>query len=175
MSLFQWRNSRKEKHEQDIGMLFDAVRERLPKLDEAEIKKITGFAGLLGKVAYADMEISSEELDRIRRVLTNVLKLETRHVASLIVLITDHRVQLFSVEDHFYGRMINEVCSREQKRLLLEALFSLAAADESISNQEDAAIWTIAKSLRLSHGDFIAVRKRFRDHLDVLKNPSQAN
>jgi uncharacterized tellurite resistance protein B-like protein len=173
MSLFQWWGSAKEKRGRDLGMLFDAVRERLPHLDDAELKKITGFAGLLGKVAYADMEISSEELDKIRRVLTNVLKLETRHVASLIVLLSEHRAQLFSVEDHFYGRMINEVCSREQKRLLLEALFSLAAADESISNQEDAAIWTITKSLRLSHGDFIAVRKRFREHLDLLKNPTK--
>ena len=172
MALFNWPDLKKSKENEEVGVLFSAVRESSSRIGDDEVKKITGFAGLLGKVAYADMDISSPELEKIRRVMVHVLKLDTPTVETLIDLMTEHRVQLFSIEDHLYARMINEVCTMDQKRLLLEALFSLAAADESISNAEDAAIWTVAKSLRFSHGDFIAARKRYRAHLDILKKPA---
>ncbi len=168
MSLFNWFGSKKDDL-QDIGMLFAEVKQRFDHLDEDEIKKVTGFAGLLGKVAYADMDFSSKEKEKMRRVLTNILKLGSEWVEQLIEVMTEHRIQLFSVEDHFYSRMVNDVCNRDQKRLLLEALFLMASVDESINNQEDAAIWTIAKSLQFSHSDFISARKRFRKHLDILK------
>jgi uncharacterized tellurite resistance protein B-like protein len=54
---------------------------------------------------------------------------------------------------------------------LLECLFAASAADQSISAVEDHEIRRIASELQLEHGDFIAARSAFRQHLAVLKAP----
>ena len=170
MTLFDWLKSAGAADDPNLGMLQSAVQRRLPQLAAEEVKKITGFAGLLGKVAYADMDISLEEAEKIRRTLVDILKLEGALAESLIEVMTVHRVQLFSVEDHLYARLVNEVCSKHQKQLLLETLFALAAADDVISSPEDAAVWTAARSLGFSHAEFIAVRKQFQEQLEILKS-----
>ena len=154
----------------DLGLLFDSLMEKLVHLEPEEVKRITGYAGMLGRIAYADMEISDVEIDRMKQILSTELKLSPSHVALLVSLLVEHRVQLFSVEDHFYHRIINESCSFDEKMALMKVLFGLAAADGSISKEEDAALFTASKSLRLSHRDFIAVRRQFATYLDVLKD-----
>ena len=166
---FGTRQVAEEKDDEQLGLLFSEITRLLEGLKADEVKVVTGYAGLLGKVAYADMEISKEEIQNIRRVLREVLALDESPIAALIQILTEHRVQLFSVEDHLYTRLVNEVLTYTEKLKLLEALFSLAAADDDISQQEDAAIWTVAKGLKLSHGDFIASRKRFQKYLAVLR------
>lgn len=153
----------------DLGLLHGALSRHLAGMETDEVKKVAGFAGLLGKVAASDMEISREEVTAIESILVGVLGLSKAESAFLLDLIAHHRVQLFSVEDHIYARLVNELCSREEKQRLLEALFSVAAVDHSVSQEEDAVIWTIAKSLRLSHREFISARKQVAEHLDVLK------
>lgn len=169
MSLLNWLGPKNANGNRDVGLLFEEVQKRVDHLTDEETKKITGIAGLLGKVAYADMEISPREIENMRRYLTHMPKLAPQWIEPLMDIMITHRVQLFSVEDHLYARMINEVCSRDEKQALLDACFALAAADDAISSEEDATLWTIAKSLHLSHGEFITSRKRYRDNLDVLK------
>ena len=53
--------------------------------------------------------------------------------------------------------------------ILLDCLFAIAAAHESISTVEDNEISQIADELRIEHPDFIYVRSKYRDHLSVLK------
>jgi uncharacterized tellurite resistance protein B-like protein len=48
-------------------------------------------------------------------------------------------------------------------------LFSVAAANKSISTIEDNEIRQIAAELKLRHDQFISVRLKYRAHLDVLK------
>ena len=55
---------------------------------------------------------------------------------------------------------------------LLDALFAVSSADQSILQREDAEIGKIASELGLDHGDFIAVKGRYRQYLQVLKPDS---
>ena len=153
----------------ELGLLYDELSEQFSKLSREEIKRFTGFSGMLGKVSYADMEISEEEQDRMRSLFIEELNLDADKADLLLSLLVNHRVQLFSVEDYIYSRLCNEVCDFEEKTHLLRAMFIVAAADGAISQEEDAAIYAAAKSLRLSHKDFIAVRRQFASYLDVLK------
>ena len=75
-------------------------------------------------------------------------------------------------ENYLVTRELNRIASREQKLALLDCLFAVSAADESISTVEDNVIRQIAAELRLEHREFIEVRSRFRDHLAVLKKPT---
>ena len=61
------------------------------------------------------------------------------------------------------------MASREDKLALLDALFAVSSADQSILHREDAEIGKIASELGLDHADFITVKLRYRDYLNVLK------
>ena len=159
-----------EKTEKRLGTLFSSVQMILENHSEQESMLITGYAGLLGRVAYADMDISDVEIDKIREILSSKMRLDKKHIDLIIDLIVEHRVQLFSVEEHHYHRLINEICTKDQKIHLLRALFSVAAADDSISSEEDTILRNISKGLLLSHKEHIGVRLKFRQYLDILKD-----
>jgi uncharacterized tellurite resistance protein B-like protein len=159
--------------EEDLGELFAGVQAILKDCSEGDIQLITGFAGLLGKVAYADMEISKVEIDRIRAVLSGLEHVNRNQADLIIELLGRHSARLFSIEDFIYIRLLNGILDKPGKMDLLKALFKVAAADQSVSAEEDASIWTAAKGLKLSHRDFISVRSEFAKHLDVLKSESE--
>ncbi|MCP4677626.1 MAG: TerB family tellurite resistance protein [Deltaproteobacteria bacterium] len=158
-----------QKEDSELGELFAGIRPILEGYTADDIKLITGFAGLLGKVAYADMEISDVEIARIRAVLEKRLNLKHHQIEPIIKLLGEHKARLFSVEDYIYIRLLDTVFNHSEKINLLRALFTVAAADESVSAEEDAVLWTVAKGLKLSHRDFVKVRAEFKEHLDVLK------
>jgi uncharacterized tellurite resistance protein B-like protein len=156
--------------DRDLGGLFAALENMLAGKPVDEIKLVAGWAGLLGRVANADMELSDEEIARIREILEKNHGLGGTLVSEVTDLLAGNRVELLSVEDHFYARMINDVAGREEKLALIESLFQVAAADDIVRQNEDATIRMISRSLFLSHDEFIEVRRKFRDKLAVLKN-----
>lgn len=166
--------SRREDDTADLGKLFSGISSILSTENEEEIKRITSFAGLLGKVAYADMDISPVEQQRIHKLLKSQLNLKDQDIEKIVALLSQHRAQLYSIEDFIYLRMVNSMLEKSEKLSLLRTLFTVAAADESVSGQEDAVLWSIAKGLRLSHREFVGVRAEFKDHLDVLKKDSES-
>ena len=136
---------------------------------EEEVKLATGWAGLMGRVADADMALGEEELEKIRDSLARVHRLSSRAAEAVTILLREHRAELLSIEDHLYARMINDVATREQKTALLRALFDVAAADDLIRESEDSTVRNISRSLMLSHKEFIEARLEHRDSLAVLK------
>ncbi|MDD5306842.1 MAG: TerB family tellurite resistance protein [Deltaproteobacteria bacterium] len=153
----------------DLGSLFAAIEKMLDGRPVDEVKRITGWAGLLGRVAYADLELAPEELAGIGEVLEQVHGLGPESARRVVGLIETERVQLLSIEDHFYARMINEVATPDEKRELLRALFRVAAADGIVAEREEAAIRVVSKALLLGHDDFIAARLLVRDSVPVLR------
>lgn len=154
---------------EEAGRLHSLVEKVLGGEPEERIKLVTGYAGLLGKVSYADMEMSEAELERIGALLVEKLALSSFDAASILKMLTEDTATLYSVEDHLYTRMLNDVLDKEQKLELLGALFAVAAANMAISNLEDNTVRVISKGLLLSHKEFIEARLRYRDHLEVLK------
>lgn len=153
----------------ELGTLFTGIERIVGERPIDEIKLITGYAGLLGRVACADLEITDDEIARMRRVLTGALGLGGGEVDAIVEILLLHRVQLLSLEDHFYARLINDVADRPHKLKLLRALYEVAAADGSVREREDQEIRVISRALLLSHGDFIEARREFRDQLAVLR------
>ncbi|RMG41268.1 MAG: TerB family tellurite resistance protein [Candidatus Dadabacteria bacterium] len=152
------------------GSLFTRLSELLSGLSEREVAVITGISGLLGQVAYADLEISDKEICKIKSVLQSNLGLDEQH-AELVVTVTKELTrELAGIEDFRYTRLINEHCTKDEKMQLLKALFEIASADDSISSDEDLAIGNIARDLLLTREDFISARADYTRFLDVIKN-----
>ncbi len=91
--------------------------------------------------------------------------------AVLVVQIAKSQNILFGgTENYLVSREFNSITSHAEKMVLLDCLFAVAAASESIATIEDNEISQIADELRIEHRDFISVRSKYRDHLAVLKD-----
>lgn len=159
-----------ERTHRNHGALFEGLQTILAAYSDDEVMLIAGMAGLLGHVAYADHDISEAEISGMRRILGAQLDLDTGQVDAILEILMRHRVQLFTLENHLYARMINAVAGKERRKKLLRVLFALAAADRSISTQEDTAMRLVANALKLTHNDFVTIRSEFKEHRDVFRD-----
>ena len=156
-------------HKQDYGQLFDKISEIGEQLTETEIKQVTAVAGLCGRIAYADTEITEDEIARISTVLQNESKLSARSIEIVTTLLVEHRVELLTLEEYFYSRLANESMTEAEKRALLRHLFRIAAADGTICLKEENLLFTIASQLKLPRKEVIQLKHEFRDFLSVFQ------
>lgn len=151
----------------------ESVRRIIAALDEMELERarfIAAFAYILSRVARSDQEISTEETRLMERIVAEQGHLPEEQ-AIIVVQIAKTQSLLFGgIEDYVVTRAFNRTATKEQKLALLNCLFAVSAANRSISAQEDSALRQIARELKLRHSEFIEVRLRYRDHLDVLKS-----
>ena len=154
----------------DHGQLFEKISALGEQLTETEIKQVTAVAGLCGRVAYADTEITADEIAKISGILKNESKLSPRSIEIVTTLLVEHRVELLTLEEYFYSRLADESMTEDEKRALLKDLFRIAAADGTICLQEENLLYTIAAQLKLSRKDVAAMKREFKDFLSVFQN-----
>jgi uncharacterized tellurite resistance protein B-like protein len=141
----------------------------LDRLDPERARYIAAFAFVLGCVAYADLEISDVETNAMERLVMQHGGLPEEQ-AILVVEIAKTQNKLFgATENYLVTREFEKIATREQKLALIECLFAVAAADESISAKEDGEIHQIAAELKIEHEDLIAIRSGYRKYLEVFK------
>jgi uncharacterized tellurite resistance protein B-like protein len=144
-----------------------AVLEGLPH-DRAEL--LAAVALLLGRVAYADNDVSAAERERIGEILVEDLGISAAQATSLAELTLERELCVGS-DHHIVLRRIRELARPEEIPAFIRILFRLASADD-ISSSESDEISQVARGLGLSHDDFIAIRSEFREYLAVLKGLS---
>lgn len=80
------------------------------------------------------------------------------------------QTELFGgTEDYLVAREFKEVSTREQRLGTLNSLFAVAAADDIITAEEEAAVRQIASELGLSHRELVAARQPYSAKRSVLK------
>jgi len=158
--------------EEDIGSI-KRISRQLEQLDPQRARFIAAFAYLLGRVAYADRQIDSEEDQVMERILTEKVSLP-REQAVMIVEIAKRQNRLFGhVENFLVTREFNELATRQQKLELLDCMFAVCASDRLITTREDHEIRQIAGELVLEHREFVDIRSRYRDYLEFLKRDKE--
>lgn len=150
----------------------DSVRKivaALEDLEPAEARYLAAFAYMLSRVAQADQGTSAEETRVIEKILRDKGNL-TGEQAALVAEIARHQADIFGGTENFLvGREFDRIATRDQKIALLDCLFAVSAADQSISALEDHEIRRITREIKLDHEDYIAVRLVYRRNLEVLK------
>jgi uncharacterized tellurite resistance protein B-like protein len=175
MSIFDWLGRGAGRHEtaesrSELATVRSIV-ERLEHMAPEQARWIASVAFLLSRVARADLDISAEETRAMEQIVMHHGGLDEAQ-AVLVVQMAKHQNLLFGGTDNYLvGKELGRTATREQKLALLECLFAVSAADESITTVEDGVVRQIAAELGLEHGEFIAVRQRFREHLAVLRDP----
>lgn len=154
----------------------DTVRRivsELDKLDVAEARHLAAFAYVLSRVAGADSHITHVETAKMVELVHELGHL-TEAQAVLVVEIAKTQQRLFGgTEDFLVTREFREIASEQQRFDLLHCLFAVAAADATISAEEEAQLGQIAGELGLSRAEFAGIRGKYGDLRSVLRPDRQ--
>jgi uncharacterized tellurite resistance protein B-like protein len=145
------------------------IADQLAALPADAARRLAAFAYLLGRVAFADREISATESARMEELVREVGGVPADQ-AVLVVEIAKAQNRLFGhVENFQVSRELRETTDEAERRRLLDCLFSLSAAEDGISAEEEAQVRQIASELGFSHADYVAARAAWSAHRTVLR------
>lgn len=154
----------------------EALRRIVSALDSMPVERaryVAALAAMLSRVARADFVISEEETREMERIVTEVGHL-TPEQAILVVQMAKTQNLLFGATENFLvTREFGKMATPEQRFDVLRCLFSVSAADESISGDEEHVTRQIARELLIEHEDYIKVRTDFRQYLSFLQKPTE--
>ena len=127
------------------------------------------FAYVLSRVAGADLHITEIESAKMVELVHRMGQL-TEAQALLVVEIAKSQQRLFGGTENFLvTREFRDIASAQQRFDVLHCLFAVAAADASISSEEEAQLWQIAGELGFSRVEFMSVRNEYSTLRSVLQ------
>jgi uncharacterized tellurite resistance protein B-like protein len=150
----------------------DAVRrisEALERIEPERARFIAAFAYLLGRVACADREVTPEELRTMERLVMERAQLPEEQSVLVVRIARAQNLMFGGTEDFLVARQFAGMATHEQKLALLDCLYAVSAADQSVTVVEDNEISRIAAELKIEHADLVAARRRYREYLSVLR------
>lgn len=133
----------------------DKIATQQEPIDEEKLKHLAA-AALLLEVSRADFDIQDEELESIATSLKKRFNFTNDEVQNLIDLAITEQDSHVSI--HPFVKIINDSCSAEEKRLLLEDLWRVAYADNKLDKYEEYQIRKLADLLYISHSSYIKTK-----------------
>ncbi len=149
------------------------ITEALDRMEPERARFIAAFAYLLGRVARADLNISPEETRAMERIVMEKTGIPEEQAVVVVQIAKSQNILFGATENYLVSREFNGMATQEQKLALIDCVFAVAAADQSISTVEDNEASQIADELRIEHRDFISIRSAYRKYLAVLKDSRQ--
>ena len=130
---------------------------------------VAALAYILSRVANADRVISHEETAAMEKIVRERGHLPPEQ-AVLVVEIAKGQNRLFGGTENFLvTRELREMIDEEQRHEILDCLFAVSAADDSISGVEEAQIRQIASELGIDHKQYVTARLPYSEKREVLK------
>jgi uncharacterized tellurite resistance protein B-like protein len=173
MSILDWllRNRSTASSEQGDTETVRRIVSELDKLDPQRARYLATFAYVLSRVAGADLHISDEETSAMVDLVRRTGQLPEAQ-AIVVVEIAKSQNRLFGGTENFLvTREFREIASDEQRQQLLACLFAVSAADEAITNEEEAQIRQIASELGIAQPEYLEMRLRYSNKRTVLRRP----
>jgi uncharacterized tellurite resistance protein B-like protein len=150
------------------------VEQALEHLAPERARFIACFAYILSRAARADHRVSADETREMERLVSERTGLAPGEARLVVGIATAHGLRHGGTEDFLVTREFSKAATRDQRLALLDCVFAVSSTDSSIRTVEDNEIRRIASELNLEHHDFIAVRRKYLDRLEVLRKPGPA-
>lgn len=145
------------------------IARELEAMEPGRARYVAAFAYLLSRVANADLSVSEEETLKMERIVQALGHMPPDQ-AALVVEIAKAQNRLFGGTENFLvTRELRDLATREQCMELLDCLFAVSAADESISGAEETQIRQIASELGFTHAELVQARSAYNDKREILK------
>jgi uncharacterized tellurite resistance protein B-like protein len=174
MSILRWLGLEKEGGARAGGGDTETVRRiaaRLEGLPPEQRSFVAAFAYVLARVANADLRIEESEARTMERVVAETSGLGAAEAALAVEIAKSQARLAGGTEDYVVTREFRRVSTPAQRHALVDCLYAVAAADESVTNLESTEIAKVADELGLTQQDLVAIRSRYRDKLAVLRKP----
>jgi len=110
-------------------------------------------AVLLYELMRADGDFSAEEQSAYEHILRTRFTLDDTQLTELLDLTKDKAAQ--AVDFSQFTRVINDTCTPEQRRGIIDGLWKIAYADDVLDPEEEHMIRRVADLLYVSHSQFI--------------------
>lgn len=127
------------------------------------------FAYILTRPARADHEVSDAEARLMEDLMAARTGVSPAQAATIVRVAREAARQSGGTDDFLVTREFERVATHAQKLELLDCLFAVSAADQSILTVEDNEVRRVASELKLEHSDYIGVRRKHLEHLNVLR------
>lgn len=171
MSLWRWLGIANPKDAEGENRLQE-IEEALASQGPERARYVACFAYILTRPARADHEVTDAEAVRMRHIVVEGTGVTDEQAETIVRVARDAARHSGGTEDYLITREFERLASRDEKLQLLDALFAVSAADESILTVEDNEVRRVASELKLEHGDYIATRRKHLEHLEVFRRNS---
>lgn len=122
-------------------------------IGEERLRTLCLAGGLMARIAEVDRQVKDEELAAMVRALRRTWDLDESAAAFVVdVAVAEASAEL---DNYRLSRTFFEQTSRQQRLQFVKALFQVAAADGQASHEEIETIRRIARTLKLTHRQFI--------------------
>lgn len=115
-------------------------------------------AVMMFEVLRADAQEHPDEVDKIRRHLSDAFALEAQETEQLMQLARHEAEHCVSL--HEVVRAVNAAYQAEEKRNLIRMLWNVAYADGELDKYEEHTIRKLADWLHVPHRDFILTKHK---------------
>ena len=167
LSFWNWLGVTSDTVDEDNSL--GEIEAALAGLGTARARHLACFAYILTRPARADHEVTDDEAARMREIVMREAGTSESEAEAIVRVAREAARRSGGTEDFLITREFERSATREEKLHLLDCLFEISAADASILTIEDNEVRRVASELKLDHADFINVRRRHLEHLDVLK------
>jgi uncharacterized tellurite resistance protein B-like protein len=113
-------------------------------------------AVLLLEVIRADLRVTGTELDVVASSICRACGLSSEEAGAVLQEADTKRLEKDALDDA--AQVINSSFSREQKRYLLELLWTVALSDERLERHEDNLVRKLTKMLDMNHLDLMEAK-----------------
>jgi uncharacterized tellurite resistance protein B-like protein len=168
LDLFGFRRGDAREETGDTETVRKIIRE-LESLPPERARYVAAFAFILARVANADLDISDEETRRMEEILQGLGHLPVEQAVLAVQIAKSQHRLAGGTESFLVTREFKEIATPEQCRELLDCLFAVSAADDSISAPEEAQIRQISSELGFALSELVEVRSAWSHKRDVLK------
>jgi uncharacterized tellurite resistance protein B-like protein len=118
---------------------------------------------LLLETAHADNECTADEMSHVMDVMKNDFAISEEQAEELLELAYRERGQ--AVDLWQFTNLINQQFDRQEKMMLMEAVWRIIHADGQLEKHEDYFAHKLAGLLHLKHKDLIAAKINARHRL----------
>jgi uncharacterized tellurite resistance protein B-like protein len=146
----------------------DAIRRiasELERLPPGEARYVAGFAYVLSRVAAADHDISEAEAAQMERLVRDKASLSADQATLVVQIARAQQRLLGGTDDFLVARELAAMATDDQKLAIVDCLFAVAAADQSVRVAETNEIAQIAQQLRVDPAEVSRLRLKYREHL----------
>lgn len=141
------------------------IASKLERLEPDKARYLAAFAYVLARVAHADLDIDAAETAAMEEIAKRVASLPASEAALVVEIAKAQARLLGGTENYVVTREFRKIASKEQRAELLQCLYAVAAANDTISTVESAEIRAIAEELGFTRAEANALRSAYRDKL----------